>query len=280
MTILYSRIENDKPLFHSDNARLPTGSDWTLIVGVRIEKRAMADRRILISAPNGEQVLWRYLELHKFLDFIQRRSLWFTRVDQFADQWEGELPSRTEQLFAEHRKVSGFRGGINNEKWKRIRCANCWFTGPDESAAMWQLYSKDQGIAIRSSIGRLEPAFPSEVTGGSWAIFGSPVQYVDYDSDLTAQIESDGSVTMVLECMCKRKSFAHEREYRLITNLEADEAEQPGKYVPVTPSSLVDLILVSPTAPSWMLEVVRSEVKMHSLSIPVERSSLIGPRVR
>jgi hypothetical protein len=158
----------------------------------------MAERRIWIHAPDGDQPLWRYMDLPKFIDMLQRKSLWFTRLDQFADLYEGELTTPTADLFAERRRATGFRGGINQEKWRKIRCVNCWFTGSQESAAMWPIYAKDSGVALRSSIARLQDCFPPEVTGGSWAIYGSPVSYVDYDQDTMAQVESDGSVMMTL----------------------------------------------------------------------------------
>jgi hypothetical protein len=72
---------------------------------------------------------------------------------------------------------------------------------------MWPLYAKDSGVAVRSSIVRLEDCFPPEVTGGSWAIYGCPVSYVDYEKDTTARVEGDGTVVMIHDCVCKRKNF-------------------------------------------------------------------------
>jgi hypothetical protein len=238
----------------------------------------MAERRICINAPDGDQPLWRYMDFPRFVDTLQHKSLWFTRLDQFRDLHEGELTTPTAELFAERRRTTGFRGGVNHEKWKKIRCVNCWFMGSEESAAMWPLYAKDSGIAVRSSIVRLRDSFPSEVTGGSWMIYGSPVSYVDYEKDTMAQVAPDGAVTMTLDCMCKRISFEHEKEYRLVTNLEQNEQDRPGKHISVMLNVLIEAILVSPTAPSWIVDVVRKDAEIHGLKVPIARSILYDPR--
>jgi hypothetical protein len=74
--------------------------------------------------------------------------------------------------------------------------------------------------------------------------------------------------------MWKRASFDYEREYRLCVALEDHEMEQTGKHVPIDLEKLIEGVYVSPAAPPWVLEVVRKEVQIHGLSMPVVSSPL------
>jgi hypothetical protein len=200
--------------------------------------------------------------------------------DQLRDPYEGALTKPTAEFFADIRSRTGFRGGVNNEVFRKVRCVNCWHMSEYESAAMWELYSKDAGVGIRSSITRLESSFPPEVTGGSWGIRGNAVSYVDYEKDRVAALAIDGSVVMSADFFCKRKSFEHEHEYRLVTVLESDEYDQVGKHVPVLLEQLIEQVVVSPLAPTWITEVVRNEVRLHGLSVSVKQSDLYSPLLK
>ena len=239
------------------------------------------ERMILIGSLDGlDHELWRYMDFLKFVDLLQRSSLWFTRLDQFPDPYEGALTKPTAEFFAEVRSRTGFRGGINHEKFRKIRCVNCWHMSEYESAAMWELYSKVAGVAIRSRITRLERAFPAEVTGGSWGIRSNGVRYVDYEKDKLAGLDEAGSVLMTADYLCKRKSFEHEHEYRLVISLESGEDEKVGKHVPVLLDQLIEQVVVAPVAPAWVVEVVRKEVLNHGLNVSVVQSDLYSPLLK
>ena len=255
----------------------PTGRDGG-------EAMSLADgtigpsRRIWIGLPDGaDHELWRYMDFVGFVDLLQRHALWFTRLDQFKDPYEGFLTKPTAEFFAQVRSRTGFRGGVNQENWRRVHCVNCWSMREYESAAMWDLYSKEAGVAIRSRISRIEHSFPPEVTGGSWAIAGDAVRYVDYENENVARLDEDGSVLMTADFLCKRKSFEHEQEYRLTTTLEDDECDLPGKFIPVILDQLIETVVVSPTAPNWVAGVIRHEVGTYSLDVEVVRSDLYNP---
>jgi hypothetical protein len=241
----------------------------------------MTERKVWINSPDGpDHQLWRYMDFLKFVDLLQRRALWFTRLDQLLDLYEGSLTKPTVEFLAEVRSRTGSRAGVQHEKFRKVRCVNCWHMNDYESAAMWELYSKNAGVAIRSRISRLEPCFPPEVTGGSWGIRGEGVQYVDYENDLLAGETSEGLVAMAQDFTCKRKSFEHEREYRLVTSLEADEMESVGKFIPVALERLIERIVVSPNAPKWVTDVVRKESSIHGLNVEVVQSDLFSPLLK
>jgi hypothetical protein len=226
--------------------------------------------------PNGQDAgVWRYTDFLKFLDLLQRRALWFTRVDQLDDPCEGRLTKPTERFYSQRRRETGFRGGSNQEALRKMRCVNCWHINLNESAAMWKVYSTTCGVALRSRISRFETAFTEESPGGSWGVRSGPVTYGDFERDQIARpIEDGGGVITIGEFMWKRASFDYEREYRLCVALEDHERQQIGKHVAINLEKLIEGVYVSPAAPRWVFEVVRKEVQVHGLSTPVISSPL------
>jgi hypothetical protein len=98
---------------------------------------------------------------------------------------------------------------ISKHKEERIRqreaeervssCVNCWYIGAPESQTMWESYGGGEGVAIRSSFGRLKGSF--NVT--PLAVYIGRITY-----------EATSSGVWVLS---KGTTFEHERELRAVT---------------------------------------------------------------
>ena len=43
----------------------------------------------LFVSPQDSALLWRYMDLSKFIDILHRKSLFFARSDRLSDPWEG-----------------------------------------------------------------------------------------------------------------------------------------------------------------------------------------------
>ena len=148
---------------------------------------------------------------------------------------------------------------------------NCWHINPYESDAMWKIYLKsDEGISIRSTIGRLRDSFAESKA----RIFIGEVNYVDYDSPAF-------QIVNPFECVqCKRLSFAHERELRavvwsaLFPRSTQIAKNQLGISIGCDLQTLIEEIRVSPTAPEWMTNVVKAIVRRFNFTFPVEQSRL------
>lgn len=234
-------------------------------------------RKVGINSPDGQDhQLWRYMDFPKFVSMLQQRALWFTRLDQFPDPYEGMLTKPTAEFFEQTK----WRGGVNYEKFRKFQCVNCWHMNDYESAAMWELYSKTDGVAIRSRLSRLVQSFPETVPVRQWGIRGDSVMYLDYDTQRTASKTSEGLMAHLPGYLSKRLSFEHEREYRLAIALEEQEKENVGVFIPVLLDKLIESVVVSPTALKWMAELVRREVKLYELDVPVVQSDLYSPQLK
>jgi Protein of unknown function (DUF2971) len=214
------------------------------------------------------------------VDLVQRSCLWFTRLDRFQDPYEGFLPEIITRLAdgSDRTEFSQFQ----YDNWRKMACANCWYMSDYESAAMWDLYSKDGGVAITTHVSRLEESIAPEFDPGGWGLYGNAVRYVDFEKTKLETMDAQGAVIRAAELHCKRKSFEHEQEYRLTMRLEEDEVASDllGKSVPVILNNLIENVYVSPTAPTWVVGTLTNLAKMYNVPAPVVQSDLYAPVVK
>lgn len=106
--------------------------------------------------PEDDSVIWRFLDLAKFISLLKENALYMTRTDKFEDQFEGavcalEDSDRYDDALAEY--YSDLLEGktvpeqlIENEHkanqlLRMNSYINCWYEGKHESMAMWRLYA-------------------------------------------------------------------------------------------------------------------------------------------
>lgn len=236
--------------------------------------------------PNKEQKIWRYMDFTKFMSMLDKEEIYFTRSDKFTDKFEGTFPQANREL-----RQSSFQMVLNSkeqvmlftkqdemfEYYRGFVTINCWHMNDYESAAMWDLYLKSsEGVAIQSNIGKLIGSFkdcPEKIRFGK-------VQYKDFKKE---PIEMDHPMDMFVY---KRKSFEHEREIRAIHRIPFqyaeegwinDQAESPVKHglgISCDIRLLIERVYISPTAPSWFEELVRSMCDKYNLNDRVFKSEL------
>ena len=165
--------------------------------------------------------------------------------------------------------------------------ALCWHESPHETAAMWKLYcSEHAGVAIVSTPQRLHDAV--DLTPYQHGVI-SPVEYLDFEKD---------DMYLVLgrhahPAFSKRKSFEHEKEVRALitwsdhskipssftTNQLTEIFKSPnpkGISVKADLKQLIEEIYISPQAPTFFVDVVKSLAHRHGLESIVQLSTLIG----
>ena len=108
---------------------------------------------------------WRYLDLHKLIDLLISKELFFTRLDLLDDPIEG---LSTKNLRLNHqKKLLNEQSNLDSlkeydkvlkdaefeEQWGKIKQSqqfvNCWRHSSRESLAMWNLYSNNDSVAIK-----------------------------------------------------------------------------------------------------------------------------------
>jgi hypothetical protein len=262
---------------------------------------AFAAHESFIAPESGDAKIWRYMDVAKLLSLLDKRALFFVRVDKLSDQdpFEGYYTNamvKTDQLSFNDLPEGWKAGGIKDEKlWESVRLSNAqirefvkthrqftfvnsWHMQQYESAAMWAQYLKSEdGIAVQSTYRRL---IDSLADFADFSVQIGRVHYIDYEREMIPV----GNI--FFPYMYKRKSFEHERELRcLIWIVEHGKVDmhkpelnpfkdKSGMYVQVKLPTLIEKVFVAPTAPSWLRETLQSIVREFDVDLDVAQSDL------
>jgi hypothetical protein len=211
-------------------------------------------------------IVWKYLDLSKFLDLLLSKKLFMSRSDKFEDQYEGTF---SEPTFEEIKKLS-----INNPefldyyKTHREKVAiSSWHINEYESFAMWQIFTQNsEGLAIQSTIGRLQNALDPEKKLNQYI---GEVNYIDYKKE---HIPFDDKFFPFL---FKRKSFQYEREVRILSDTGNDVIKiNDGLKINVDINELIEKIYIHPKSENWYKNLVIQLVKQLGFDFNIEKSDL------
>jgi hypothetical protein len=213
--------------------------------------------------------LWRYMGLEKLLDLLQRRSLYFAQLKSFRDPYEGMVPIalRTPVIDVSQMPDDGSTGwrefvlhfeSVRDEKIRDELYVSCWHSNPGETAAMWSLYSRTSGLAIRTTSDRFAHALRNCLPEVELAA----VEYADIVSGMAA-----GTPWSI-----KRPSFQHEMEIRAV--IRDPDCNAGGLLVPVDLEALIEEVYISPEAEPWITCVVKNVIAKYGLETNVQRSGL------
>jgi hypothetical protein len=213
-----------------------------------------------------DTIVWKYLDLSKFLDLLMSKKLFMSRSDKFEDQYEGTF---SEPTYEEIKKLS-----IDNPdflkfyKTHREKVAiSSWHINEYESFAMWQIFTQNsEGLAIQSTIGRLQNALTPE---NNYKQYIGEVNYIDYKKEY---IPFDD---MFFPFLFKRKSFQYEREVRIISDVaESKITLNDGLKISVDLSQLIERIYIHPKSENWYKNLVIELVKQLGFDFTIEKSDL------
>ena len=223
-------------------------------------------------------MVWRYMELSRFLWMLRESKLYFSRVAEFKnDPYEGTIP------FVNANQIDEMlRAGYGLQS--KLAAISCWHMNDVESVAMWKLYVEGpDGVAIQTRIGALK-----KLDEGSSFVIGK-VRYMNYETEPQPRfVDSLRSLQPYLPIFQKRKSYQHEQEARVVILKPGDipgerlvplerNAGDTGFGVPVRLSDLIERIVVSPEFPPFGIASLQRDVDAAGLKINVEKSDLLKP---
>jgi hypothetical protein len=242
-------------------------------------------------APKNNYAVSKYLDLTKFVSMLQRKSLFFCRLDKLEDAHEGITAKANHSgrvaYYQELNKIGFFKKPLTQEDIdnfikeseafentrKSLVCVNCWNVYDGESMALWKIYSDpSKGIMIQSTINQIKDAFQES----EHKILISEVRYKDYKKEKIP----DGN--LVYPVIHKRKAFSFENEIRMIHEVSSvnwvhdweNEEVKEGVFIPVNLSALITEIRISPFSPDWFRKMVEGLCVTHGLNISVLPSDL------
>ena len=213
-----------------------------------------------------DTIVWKYLDLSKFLDLLLSKKLFMSRSDKFEDQYEGTF---SEPTFEEIKKLAADNPEfLNYHKTHREKVAiSSWHINEYESFAMWQIFTKNnEGLAIQSTIGRLQKAVRPE---NNFDQYIGEVNYIDYKKEY---IPFDD---LFFPFLFKRKSFQYEREVRILTDTSKSDIKlNDGIKINIDINQLIEKIYIHPKSENWYKKLVIDLVDRLGFDFDIEKSDL------
>jgi len=249
--------------------------------------------------PIGDYSIAKYLDLTKFISLLQRKSLFFCRLDKLEDKFEGLSSNITHKLWVDEYKYHRDHTGVieksktdreietmvkNQFAFESIQkpntCVNCWNKFDFESPALWKIYSDfGKGVMIKSSISKLNMAFETNLD----TIWISEVKYLNRKEE---PYPSGNSIYPVIH---KGLEYQYETEIRLIYELYfngkplnnhlydwASEEIEAGLFSSVDLNLLIDEIIIGPFTPNWYKKMIEDLTLKYGLKAVVRNSDLIS----
>lgn len=221
---------------------------------------------------NQKDVVRRYLDLPKYIQLLRSSKLYFPRVDQFPDKFEGVLPPGIRKVIDDaHSKGEGDR---SSQTWyEQLRTGayvSCWSSGTIDNMALWQLYgTASSGIAVATTIDELISACFK--WGESVRIH--KVQYIDHFANPDMVI---GSYLDPLQF--KHIGYRFEDEVRLVIGRmhpKHGDTQMPKELsFPVDLKQMIRSVVAAPEAKPWFFDLVSDVTSRYDVSAPVIPSPL------
>ena len=258
-----------------------------------------------ITPPDDGDTLWRYMSFEKFVNMLEKKSLFFTRADKFDDPFEGFVPpavmgsykESVKRLTKNAEKIGEILIKVSESSRKYVMC-NCWHQNEEESMAMWEKYHmRNSGIAIKTTMQDLKNSLLDR-----FDVFIGKIEYMyhkTYDHNFiqhyaNSELSLDKKWTY-FPYFHKRKAFEHEREVRIIIDVEPFvtehfegfinlkailETEFPDIYdigmsFNVDVKRLINEVIISPYAEKWLTGTVKSVVHKYGFDFEVNPSELL-----
>jgi hypothetical protein len=221
-------------------------------------------------------ILWRYMNLAKFVSMLEKRSIWLARADTFGDKHEGKFPDEMrnyiEKAYEDYddenddspvKDASDFQDYLVKNTF-----ISCWHRNLDENMVMWEIYGKEkESVAIQTTVDDLDRSVDASVLSGHSLIMKN-VEYQNSD-----EIKE---ILLYEDCFFrKRKHFSFEKEVRI--SLDTYSRFNPTKNtpygygLPIQPNILIQKVLIHPDSSGWFKDAVDSIMKKYELHAPIEK---------
>ncbi|NLN32839.1 MAG: hypothetical protein GX159_04505 [Flavobacteriaceae bacterium] len=238
-----------------------------------------------INLPKSNIELWRYMDIPSFISLLANEALIFVRADLFEDKFEGTLPKVTNENVTNWARTQIKQGKLHKGYWnlgniisnedKKTVYLNCWCKENHQMVHMWKIYSKENGIAIQTTYEDLKNSITSDEI-----VYPSEINYIDFQKDI---VDHQNGLSMF---SIKRREYKSESEFRLILSFPRIIEDQLLQYktheeirpfrntlyqktqtikISVNLSKLIKTVNLSPYAPKWYYEVIRSILDKYNL---------------
>ncbi len=245
------------------------------------------------SLPKPSDYLWRYFDIHKFLNLLQTNTIRFTRMDQFEDPQEG-IPLSAFVAHAEKLNLNLIESKtigeliLDAKQFKKIPALlqkklnainaiqktsflTCWFAEQRESVAMWNLYSNADGVAVKIRFSKLSKQLKIEKDANISAYYAGRMVYQDFST--LYKKTADSKVGKV--ALRKDTSFTHESEFRFVVRTKDHHQDSAGiNSLPLDLTRVGMKVICHPRMAAWKKKNVQNLLADVGLANVMQESSI------
>lgn len=227
-----------------------------------------------------DEVLWKYMNLPKYLSLLSSSSIWLARSDTFKDKREGVFHLAMKEDLEEFYDVMSQRPDFHDdlavknvsEFQEYLSCntfISCWHKSLTENMVMWEIYGEtENSVSIKTTALNLKDSFCIK------AVYKEALEValdeVVYENSDVVSAEKNYRQPFFL----KREHFAFEKEVRLYfrSRIHHTLSDAPYGYkVQVDLDKLIDEIYVHPDADEWFFEAVKDLTKKYGINKKVQK---------
>jgi hypothetical protein len=183
-----------------------------------------------ITPQEENQHIWRYMDFAKYLSLLDKQALFFSKVSNLNDPYEGTLfyllkeinPTNAkliENCMPQFLQVKNLAKKICPGLFKgQGFCVNCWHLNEEESVALWRTYmSGNEGLAIKTPLRN----FKKQIESSTLKIYLEKINYgFNRDSFSIDHDKKTVSIAPIDTVITKKRPFEFEKEIRAIVSLE------------------------------------------------------------
>ncbi|MDD2563601.1 MAG: hypothetical protein PHU27_05245 [Salinivirgaceae bacterium] len=248
---------------------------------------SIIENHTVLKPPKENYTLWRYMDIPSFLSLLAESALVFVRADLFEDKYEGHFTKPTAKLIDEFASSIKLNNDRNKSFSQHLRdmfnnvYLNCWCIGQHEVIHMWKIYSKVNGIAIKTNYSSLKQSITDNQHHD---VLPGIIQYVDRENDFV-----DYESNTLQPYTIKGQEYKYENEFRLIIsglweieqevghikNVDERNKARIERYqkIPVIKlkvnlSEIIKDIYISPYAPVWYKDFIEDILPRYGIIDP------------
>ena len=224
--------------------------------------------------------LWRYMNLPKFLSFLQTGELHFSSLSKMNDVLEGANFSDSVKIHQDFK----FSRNEFVEKIKKLReiqnnfYACCFNDHKSESKVMFDLYSTEYGVAICFDSIRLFEQINIFYENNLREICSFEYGYIDYPFKeplgLIGLLSTNVRNPIEFNPFSKQNIHAYEKEYRFVFHKKNSDEQEKLK-IKIDISLVVKKIVAHPNFYDWEIDVIKDVIKKYDHKFYFKKSSLI-----
>jgi hypothetical protein len=257
---------------------------------------------------DSRDFLWKYLDFYRFLYLVLSNKIYFSRLDQFDDPFEGlnakiildkyvidQTPSfeNLNPAFSTEQRIQIIYSAKQNMQYiKEVasitqvsQFASCWYLAKRESRAMWDLFSDHSSVTIRFSATYLVDLIKQEAQNNQDKNYDhmliGKINYQDLyppkdpnDPDFSQEKTNLFSVTT------KDTSYSHENEVRFVINRLKPDINIFGFELDFPMLSNLDFhIFTHPKMQVWKFKILYQLLERFDLQKKLVKSSISTDRI-